>query len=138
MDWESAASGFEDLECNIDEEPLFWPFESLKLDWDSAKETWCFFSMSPRKNTETFRRNLFEIRRAEKLTRRNNREARVISRSPSRLSREPRNCEKVKESDELELEVDPIEMLLGLDAFDGREGVDSEFNQRHFSLVDSL
>ncbi|PON74895.1 hypothetical protein PanWU01x14_046120 [Parasponia andersonii] len=32
----------------------------------------------------------------------------------------------------------PIEMLLGLDEFDGREGVDSEFNQDDFSLHVSL
>ncbi|POO03434.1 hypothetical protein TorRG33x02_006390 [Trema orientale] len=32
----------------------------------------------------------------------------------------------------------PIEMLLGLDEFDGREGVDSEFNQDDFSLHESL
>ncbi|KAF9679141.1 hypothetical protein SADUNF_Sadunf07G0109100 [Salix dunnii] len=32
----------------------------------------------------------------------------------------------------------PIEMLLGLDEFDGHEGLDSEFNEAVFSLDDSL
>jgi hypothetical protein len=32
----------------------------------------------------------------------------------------------------------PIEILLGLDEFDGHEGVDSEFNEGVFSLDDSL
>ncbi|GMN52483.1 hypothetical protein TIFTF001_021618 [Ficus carica] len=85
-----------------------------------------------------------------------------VSSSPSRLGRETKNDNEkvlpseekndklstaVEKSDKLEEEffatkeeeeVFSIEKLLGLDAFDGHEGVEYEFNQHDFSFDDSL
>lgn len=94
------------------DEPLFWPFKQVS-DWNSGN--WDCFSMSPRRDS-------------------------WLKESMQRVSRDSRPTDgKVLNQIFLEEEFAaneelPIEKLLGLDEFDGHEGVDLEFSQDGFFL----
>ncbi|WCJ41383.1 hypothetical protein M5689_022254 [Euphorbia peplus] len=130
-----------DLEDFRAEEPLFWPSES-KSDW-SSPETWRCFSMSPRKGStcDSKRRSLeFGSGLSECSSKK---VKKMIDFEGLRLE----NSRKVDEelsicvcSDLLEDNIgeESIETVMGLEEFDGHEGVEYEFNDDVFSVDDEL
>lgn len=143
-----------DLECDCRDEPLFWPFKS-KFNRE-AEESMKYFCMSPRKNNVLDRSKTLDLRggcrrRLEFGTvnlrlntgnnlRRNNTMPSRLSITRSRtlqdlLILEDDGLLTIYDNDE---EESPIEKFLGLDEFDGHEGVDLDFNRDSFSLDGSF
>ncbi|KAJ6289409.1 hypothetical protein OIU76_025265 [Salix suchowensis] len=154
---ENSSSEAEVLKDSNTDGPLFWPFDK-KLEWDS-EEDWKCFAMSPRKDMPQLsispRRGGLKSGVQEKTclqlrsgsakysgeeTKKGNdhRSAKKMNSTQSRLKKSVKDGKvstpKVDSDDVASNKKLPIEMLLGLDEFDGHEGVDSGFNEAVFSL----
>ncbi|KDP42810.1 hypothetical protein JCGZ_23752 [Jatropha curcas] len=150
------AADFSDFDIK---ELLFWPSES-KIDW-KLEQTWKSFSMSPfwsppklRTLPETsYYKSLGSKYQVKEMDAKKGCRRKLEFSSSSMTSKLcNNNCTKKMESnlkskcmareflqDDITTNRElPIEMLLGLEEFDGHEGVDSEFNEDVFSLDDSL
>ncbi|KAK9141307.1 hypothetical protein Scep_010988 [Stephania cephalantha] len=136
--------------ANLDEfdtnGPLFWPFEH-KFGSASSESSWDFFVMSPLKsgrkavNVEGFitprkplMLRLHESRKHKEWT---------TNTMPSRLGQSSQHSVKdmtteFKDEYRLISEEIPIETLIGLEEFDGREGVDADLIEDCFSLDEFL
>ncbi|XP_065868859.1 uncharacterized protein [Euphorbia lathyris] len=118
-----------DLEDFRAEEPLFWPSDS-KSDWNSP-EIWNCFSMSPRKGLATSDSSTGESKFGV-LKFDSRRRSLEFHREASRLG----NLTKIDE--EIVIEEESIETVMGLGEFDGHEGVEYEFNEDVFSMDDDV
>jgi hypothetical protein len=107
-----------DIEEFNGDEPLFWPFEG-EFNWDSDESSFC---NSPRK--------------------------RLVFDSGSKTSKTTRSEQKGGEDFDSDMDIPleyfdldqefAIETLVGLNEFDGHEGLDSEFIGDDFMLEESL
>ncbi|KAK8571551.1 hypothetical protein V6N13_047222 [Hibiscus sabdariffa] len=138
----SEAENIEDFDVD---EPLFWPFER-KIDWKS-EGTWKHFIMSPRKNTVkiTAPEENFHTNKSLRKSKHGSRKIKNGNSMPSRLRESTKVSArdqilpwKVAEDDFTSNEEVPIEMVVGLNEFDGHEGIDSELNEGVFLLDEAL
>jgi len=126
----------EDMQEFSTDEPLFWPYEG-KFSW-SFEESWSPFCISPRGGLVFGSTELNGEKAALKGTKDDNK---VLCVDKTLLNEDHESNYDISLVKDFCLDEEPeisIETLVGLKEFDGREGLDSEFNGDVFMLEESL
>ncbi|KAB1213321.1 hypothetical protein CJ030_MR5G003609 [Morella rubra] len=130
------------LEESDSDEPIFWPLE-FKFDWRSERP-WNWFSISPRRDITTPSKSVGVKSDSKRVEPEEGCRKEAIEKSVGEggnfSKKDFRSTDKFpvkKQEFVLDQEL-PIEMLLGLDEFNGHEGVDLGFDGDLFSLDESL
>ncbi|KAI8004938.1 hypothetical protein LOK49_LG08G02064 [Camellia lanceoleosa] len=134
-----------DLTTGAADEPLFWPSDR-KFNWGSELK-WDFFIMSPRKHKhkdKTLEGKLTFVGRMQTKPSRLGESRKFFAKIVPLDVVEPTSDDVLNEKSNLvdkdfeSNEEVAIETLLGLDEFDGHEGIESEFNKDDFCLDESV